>query len=96
MRPHLNMLNYGNLTPPAYDLSKIPKNVPILMSYGGTDALSDVADVKKLLSDHFKDHEADKLSVQFINNYAHGDYMFAINAHELVYKNVTTFLKRKF
>ena len=96
MRPHLNMLNYGHLTPPAYDLSKIPKNLPIFMSYGGTDALSDVADVKKLLSDHFHDHQADKLTVQFVSNYAHGDYMFAINAHEVVYKNVTSFLKRKF
>lgn len=90
------MLHYGQPTPPLYDLSKIPKDIPIFMSYGGADALSDIADVKKLLSDHFQDHEADKLSVQFIQNYAHGDYMFATNAHELVYRNVTSFFKRNF
>ncbi|KAI5443490.1 triacylglycerol lipase 2 [Lathyrus oleraceus] len=94
--PRLNMLHYGRLRPPAYNLSKIPNNIPIFMSYGGADALSDIADVKKLLNDHFQDHDKDKLSVQFIENYAHGDYMFATNANELVYKNVTSFLKHKF
>ncbi|CAK8533110.1 unnamed protein product [Lathyrus sativus] len=95
-RPHLNLLYYGRLRPPTYDLSKIPNNIPIFMSYGGKDALSDVADVQKLLNDHFQNHDKDKLSVQFIENYAHGDYMFATNAHELVYNNVTSFFKRKF
>ncbi|KAL5080616.1 hypothetical protein RYX36_009037 [Vicia faba] len=96
MRPHLNLFHYGRLNPPTYDLSKIPNNIPIFMSYGGTDALADVDDVQKLLNDHFQDHDKDKLSVQFIPNYAHGDYMFATNANQLVYTNVTSFFKRKF
>jgi len=65
------------------------------MSYGGRDALSDVADVKRLLNQHFQNHDADKLSVQFIDKYAHADYMFGVNASDLVYNNVTSFFKRQ-
>jgi len=89
------LVHYGKLTPPIYNLSNIPKNVPIFMSCGGRDALSDVADVKRLLNEHFKNHDADKLSVQFIDNYAHADYMMGANANEKVYKNVTSFFKRQ-
>ncbi|RHN50615.1 putative triacylglycerol lipase [Medicago truncatula] len=95
MLPHLNFWHYRRLTPPIYNLSNIPKNVPIFMSYGGSDALSDVADVKRLLNEHFQNHDANKLSVQFIENYAHADYMFGVNANDLVYNNVTSFFKRK-
>ncbi|AES75063.1 triacylglycerol lipase-like protein [Medicago truncatula] len=95
MSPHLNFWHYGRPTPPVYNLSNIPKNVPIFMSYGGRDALSDVADVKRLLNQHFQNHEADKLSVQFIDNYAHADYAFGVNANDLVYNNVTSFFKRQ-
>ena len=91
-RPDLNQQYYGQITPPTYDLSKIPNNFPFFMSYGGQDALSDNADVAHLL-EYFKDHEKDKLSVQYIPNYAHADYMMAVNANELVYNNVTSFFK---
>ncbi|CAL5185655.1 unnamed protein product [Lathyrus oleraceus] len=96
MTSNLNVARYGQPTPPAYDLSNIPNNIPIFMSYGGPDALSDVADVQKLLNDHFQSHDKDKLTVQFIKNYAHCDDMFGTNANELVYNNVTDFFKRKF
>ncbi|KAK2451428.1 triacylglycerol lipase [Trifolium repens] len=94
MRPDLNMLYYGQLFPPVYDLTQIPSDMPIFISYGGKDALSDVADVQKLLG-YFKNHDANKLSVQFIDNYAHADYMMAYNAKDLVYNNVTSFFKRQ-
>lgn len=90
-----NMVHYGKLTPPIYNLSNIPKNVPIFISYGGRDALSDVADVKRLLNEHFQNHDTGKLSVQFIDNYAHLDYVMAANANEIVYKNVTSFFQRQ-
>jgi predicted esterase len=88
------MLRYGQLFPPVYDLTQIPSDMPIFMSYGGKDALSDVADVQKLLG-YFENHEANKLSVQFIDNYAHADYIMAYNAKDLVYNNVTSFFKRQ-
>ncbi|XP_058751491.1 triacylglycerol lipase 2-like [Vicia villosa] len=92
----INMKHYGQQNPPAYNLSNIPNNIPFFMSYGGRDALSDVVDVKKLLNIHFQNHEAGKLNVQFIQEYAHADYMMAVNANELVYKNVSSFFKQKF
>ncbi|KAL5080615.1 hypothetical protein RYX36_009036 [Vicia faba] len=95
-RPHLNRFHYGQSKPPIYDLSNIPNDIPIFMSYGGHDALSDPVDVNKLLSIHFQNHDKGKLSVQFIEEYAHADYMMAENANELVYKNVSSFFKQKF
>ncbi|CAJ1947624.1 unnamed protein product [Sphenostylis stenocarpa] len=85
----------GKITPQIYNLSNIPHNLPLFISYGGEDALSDVLDVRKLLDD-LKFHDADKLSVQFINNYAHADYVMAFNAKDIVYNHVTAFFKRQF
>ncbi|XP_004489603.1 triacylglycerol lipase 2-like [Cicer arietinum] len=94
-RPDANFKHYRQVTPPIYNLSNIPNNLPIFMSYGGRDALSDVIDVNNLL-EHFKYHDEDKLSLQFIDNYAHADFIMAVNANDLVYKNVTSFFKRQF
>ncbi|CAK8533111.1 unnamed protein product [Lathyrus sativus] len=66
------------------------------MSYGGKDALSDVADVQRLLSLHFQNYDKAKLNVQFIHEYAHIDYMMGVNANDLVYKHVVSFFKQKF
>ncbi|KAJ1391588.1 Alpha/Beta hydrolase fold [Sesbania bispinosa] len=95
-RPNENIIHYGQVSPPIYNLSNIPHNLPLFMSYGGRDALSDVMDVRKLLDDHFKFHDEDKLSVQFIEDYAHADFIMAVNAKDIVYNNVTAFFKRKF
>lgn len=89
------MKYYGQVNPPVYNLTNIPKNLPIFMSYGAKDALSDVKDVRHLL-DLLRSHDKDKLSVQFIKEYAHADYMFGYNAKDKVYNAVTEFFKRKF
>ncbi|XP_057741077.1 triacylglycerol lipase 2-like [Arachis stenosperma] len=91
--PELNLKNYGSLFPPRYDLTNIPVDLPIFMSYGGTDALSDVVDVQKLL-DTMSNHDADKLSVQYINNYAHADFVMGYNAKEIVYDHVIAFFNK--
>ncbi|MED6132267.1 hypothetical protein PIB30_017534 [Stylosanthes scabra] len=91
--PDLNIKNYGSLFPPRYDLTKIPSNIPLFMSYGGKDALSDITDVLMLL-DIFKSHDLDKLSVQFIKDYAHADYVIGYNAKEVVYDYVIAFFKK--
>ncbi|KAL9323675.1 hypothetical protein ACSQ67_008532 [Phaseolus vulgaris] len=85
----------GGISPPIYNLSNIPHNLPLFISYGGEDALSDVDDVKNLL-DHLKFHDADKLSVQFIKDYAHADYVMGMNAKDKVYNDVTAFFNRQF
>ncbi|KAJ1391589.1 AB-hydrolase lipase domain, partial [Sesbania bispinosa] len=94
--PQENIEHYNQALPPIYNLSNIPHNIPLFISYGGQDALSDVMDVKDLIDNYLKSHDVDKLSVQFIQDYAHVDFVMGVNAKELVYKNVVTFFKRKF
>ncbi|MCD9641602.1 hypothetical protein HAX54_027900 [Datura stramonium] len=43
-----------------YNLTNIPRDLPLFLSYGGQDALSDVQDVETLL-DYLKYHDVDKL-----------------------------------
>jgi lysosomal acid lipase/cholesteryl ester hydrolase len=46
-----NKKRYGQGTPPVYQLSNIPRNLSLFVSYGGQDSLSDSADVALLLND---------------------------------------------
>ncbi|KAL8109113.1 triacylglycerol lipase 2-like [Apium graveolens] len=88
-----NWEHYGVFSPPAYSLSNIPKNLPLFLSYGGNDALSDVNDVQNLL-DSLKYHEVDKLSVQYVEDFAHVDFiMGGVTAKNIVYSQVMAFFK---
>ncbi|CAK8566955.1 unnamed protein product [Lathyrus sativus] len=86
----LNTLHYGQLVPPTYDMTKIPKEFPLFISYGGKDYLSDVQDVKVLLND-LSNHDADKLVVLYKDEYAHADFIMAINAKQVVYDPMIAF-----
>ncbi|WCJ27482.1 Myzus persicae-induced lipase 1 [Euphorbia peplus] len=92
-RGDYNMMYYGETRPPPYNLSRIPKDLPVFISYGGRDALSDVKDVQLLL-DHFKLHDVDKISIQYVQEYAHADFIMATNAKDIVYNQVYSFFKR--
>ncbi|PWA76641.1 gastric triacylglycerol lipase [Artemisia annua] len=87
-----NRRRYGQSTPPAYNIANIPKKVPLFLSHGGADALSDVEDMKHLLRT-LKDHEQDKIVVQFITDYAHADFVMATNAKQVVYEPLMAFFK---
>ncbi|TYI06887.1 hypothetical protein ES332_A10G190100v1 [Gossypium tomentosum] len=93
-RPDYNRMHYGEAKPPVYNISAIPRNLPIFISYGGQDALSDVKDVLLLL-DSLKFHDEDKLMVQFIKDYAHADFIMGTNAKDIVYNQVLRFFKNK-
>ncbi|XP_054799957.1 triacylglycerol lipase 2 isoform X2 [Prosopis cineraria] len=95
VRPDYNIMHYGEVTPPIYNLSNIPRDLPLFISYGGQDALSDVIDVGSLL-DRLKLHDVDKLSVQFVKNYGHADFIMGINAKDIVYSSVLAFFRRQF
>lgn len=86
-----NMKQYNQAIPPAYDFSKIPKDLPLFMSYGKNDYLSDVKDVEILL-DKMKDHDKDKLVVQYVDNYAHMDFVMGNNTKQVVFDRVTAFI----
>ncbi|KAI3951276.1 hypothetical protein MKW92_035507 [Papaver armeniacum] len=89
----LNMVKYGQPTPPPYPLTNIPKNLPLFISYGVNDALADPQDVEHLLSD--MQHPKNKLEVQKIPNYGHLDFIIATNANHLIFKPMIAFLKRQ-
>ncbi|XP_038703112.1 triacylglycerol lipase 2-like isoform X2 [Tripterygium wilfordii] len=69
-----NMKKYGQMTPPLYNLTNIPKDFPLFFSYGGMDYLSDTKDVQSLLH-ILRSHKADKRVLQFIKEYAHLDFI---------------------
>jgi lysosomal acid lipase/cholesteryl ester hydrolase len=85
-----NMEHYGKPVPPPYDMTQIPNEFPLFMSYGGQDQLSDVKDVQVLLND-LKDHDAAKLVVAFKEAYAHMDFTFGVNAKQEVYDPMMAF-----
>ncbi|KAI6697551.1 hypothetical protein NL676_017670 [Syzygium grande] len=87
-----NMEHYGQATPPLYNMSSIPNDLPLFLSYGGANALSDVRDVKLLL-DSFEDHDGDKLVIQYREDYAHTDFVMGKNAKEVVYDPLMAFLR---
>ncbi|KAH9792024.1 triacylglycerol lipase 2 [Citrus sinensis] len=93
-RPDYNLMHYGEFRPPIYNISNIPHDLPLFVSYGGNDALADVRDVENLL-DSFKFHDGDKLGVQFIKSYGHADFIMGINAKDIVYNQVVAFFKRQ-
>jgi lysosomal acid lipase/cholesteryl ester hydrolase len=88
------MMHYGEAKPPIYNLSNIPHDLPIFISYGGQDALSDVRDVELLL-DSLKFHDVDKLTIQYIKDYAHADFIMGVNAKDIVYNQVVSFFNHQ-
>ncbi|KAG6512252.1 hypothetical protein ZIOFF_030349 [Zingiber officinale] len=85
-----NMKHYNQVNPPPYDMSNIPKDFPLFLSYGGQDELSDVEDVLQLLDD-LKLHDVEKLTVQYVEEYAHADFILGINAKAIVYGSIISF-----
>lgn len=51
---------YGQSTPPEYDITSIPNNLPLLFAYGGNDLIADVKDVQALIY-ALSEHDPDKL-----------------------------------
>ena len=87
-------MHYGEAKPPIYNISNIPHDLPIFISYGGQDALSDVRDVQLLL-DGLKFHDVDKLMIQYIKDYAHADFIMGINAKDIVFNQIVKFFKNQ-
>ncbi|PQQ16159.1 triacylglycerol lipase 2-like [Prunus yedoensis var. nudiflora] len=87
-----NMEHYKQPTPPAYNMTNIPKNVPLFLSHGLRDKLSDANDVGLLL-DNLKDHDKDKLVVQYREEYAHIDFILSMNANQVVYDPLMAFFR---
>ncbi|KAG1327186.1 triacylglycerol lipase 2-like [Cocos nucifera] len=87
-----NKKHYGQVVPPAYNMSSVPNDLPLFLTYGGRDYLSVVGDVKHLLR-RLKLHDKTKLAVGYLPHYAHADFVMAVNANQLVYDPLIAFFK---
>ncbi|WVZ20173.1 hypothetical protein V8G54_007495 [Vigna mungo] len=87
-----NMKHYGQAVPPLYDMAAIPNEFPLFVTYGGQDLLSDVNDVQVLLND-LQHHDGNKLVVLFQEDYAHLDFVRAVNANQIIYDPIIAFYK---
>ncbi|KAM3366754.1 hypothetical protein ACQJBY_015844 [Aegilops geniculata] len=87
-----NIRYYGQATPPVYNVSAILDDFPLFLSSGGRDSLSDVQDVGRL-KQALKSHDSDTLTVQYLADYAHADFVLAGNAKERVYGPLMAFFR---
>ncbi|KAG5545657.1 hypothetical protein RHGRI_017965 [Rhododendron griersonianum] len=85
-----NNEHYGQPTPPVYNMSSIPNDLPLFLAHGGQDYLSDPMDVQTLMG-ALSDHDADKLVVLYPEEYAHLDFTLAGNANQVVYDPIMGF-----
>eukprot|EP01089_Gocevia_fonbrunei_P006698 TRINITY_DN1755_c0_g1_i3.p1 TRINITY_DN1755_c0_g1~~TRINITY_DN1755_c0_g1_i3.p1 ORF type:complete len:149 (+),score=25.62 TRINITY_DN1755_c0_g1_i3:405-851(+) len=85
-----NMQHYGQSTPPQYDISKFPTNLPLALFTGGNDYLADPKDVAQLLA------QLPKAPVLVHNEptYAHVDFLWAPDAHIKIYPVMLNLLKQ--
>ncbi|KAK6134975.1 hypothetical protein DH2020_031259 [Rehmannia glutinosa] len=85
-----NNKHYGQPNPPEYNMTSIPNDLPLFLSYGGKDLLSDVKDVQTLI-DTLSDHDPDKLVLLYRDDYAHLDFVYGVNAKQVVYNPLMAF-----
>eukprot|EP01102_Stenamoeba_stenopodia_P010847 TRINITY_DN3303_c0_g1_i1.p1 TRINITY_DN3303_c0_g1~~TRINITY_DN3303_c0_g1_i1.p1 ORF type:complete len:420 (-),score=90.59 TRINITY_DN3303_c0_g1_i1:81-1340(-) len=85
--PSANMLHYNQTTPPQYNISLLPSDLPIGLFYGGNDDLADTTDVEALISQ--------LPSIPFVlyePTYAHLDFLLGMDAHIKIYPDVLKLL----
>lgn len=87
-----NNKHYGQATPPLYNITSIPNDLPLFLGYGGKDLLSDVNDVQTLIG-ALSEHDPDKLVLQYREDYAHLDFVYGVNANQVVYNPLMAFFK---
>ncbi|KDP30823.1 hypothetical protein JCGZ_13766 [Jatropha curcas] len=87
-----NMKHYRQRSPPIYNMTSIPNDLPLFLGYGGQDKISDVKDVQVLL-DNLKDHDVDRLVLLFRQDYVHVDFVLGVGANQVVYHPLMAFFK---
>lgn len=83
-----NLAVYSQPTPPAYNLSRV--TAPVALHYGLNDWLTVPKDVKRLASEL-----PNVIAFRQIPHprFTHGDFMFAIDADTLVYRDVVRIMR---
>lgn len=83
-----NKFTYGTFTPPLYNLTAV--TTPVYMHYSNNDWLSTPPDVDKLSKE--MPSVIGKFKVPY-KKFNHLDFVFAINAKELIYDRVMNIMK---
>lgn len=85
-----NLKHYHRLHPPSFDLADIPDSLPIWMGYGGHDALADITDVNRTITEL-----KSKPELFYVDNYGHIDFILSVKAEDDVYRELIRFLKSR-
>jgi len=87
----MNQNLYKQSTPPLYEISKLPKNMNIALFSGKQDVFSTTIDVANLA----KNLPAGTLKhSQIIDNYAHVDFVWSLDANQLIYSKIIEHLNQ--
>lgn len=79
-----NIQHHGQAAPLLYDMTRIPNEFPIFLSYGGLDRLSEVTSEHVLLN-HLQNHDPNKVVVLFREDYAQIDFFFCVSVKKIIY-----------
>ena len=84
-----NMQHYNSTSPPEYSLSVFPKNIPIIVFWGGNDVLTTPTDTRQLLN-----RLQDQVIAQYyLADYGHVDFVWAVDARERIYSKIIWHMK---
>ncbi|KYR00533.1 carboxylic ester hydrolase [Tieghemostelium lacteum] len=87
--PVINIQKYQSIYPPIYDLTQFPSTVKIALYSGTLDELADPIDVKQLVS---LLPTSSILNWMIIDDYAHLDYVWALDAHQIIYTDILSIM----
>lgn len=74
------------MKPPKFNLSRIPKSLPIWIGYGAKDDLADMLDLEHTLKEL-----QPKPKMLFLENYGHVDFLLSLTANRDVYDSMIGF-----
>eukprot|EP01132_Coremiostelium_polycephalum_P006176 gene6176-7690_t len=89
--PTGNLLSYNQTNPPIYSVNKISNQVKMVLFSGTVDELADPLDVQSLLSELPMESI---LEWQVIPGYAHLDYVWALDASQIIYPKIINYIHK--
>ena len=85
-----NLIHYGSLMPPAWNMSAI--QTPVALVWGGADTLGDNTDVVHTLIDSISPQYL--VAKTFVPEYAHLDFVWGEDAHNRIYPQLVDVLRQ--
>jgi pimeloyl-ACP methyl ester carboxylesterase len=85
-----NLKEYGQATPPDYDLSKMPPSLPVALFTGSNDYLATPADVARLK----KELRPPAVYEHNEESFSHIDFLWATNAYRQIYPPILQLIQK--